>query len=105
MRFEGEATLFGGFELDLAIFELLVEEDDRIGHFAAIARDIVFAEDVDQALDDVLRELGVLRIAQIALTDRRRDFEQVLLFALYRHRFRQIVDRALHFAVCRDIFA
>ena len=105
LRFEGEAALLGSLQLGLAVFELLVEEDDRIGDFTAIAGDIVLAENIDQALDDFLRQLGVLGIAQIALADGRGYFEQVFLLALDRHRLGETVDRALHFAIGRDVFA
>jgi hypothetical protein len=105
LRLECEATLFGGLEFLLALLELAIEEHQRIGDLAAIARDVLLAEDVEQFLDHVLRELGVLRIAQIALADGRADFEQIVLLALDQDVFVQAGDRALQFGIGGDILA
>ena len=105
LRLEIEPALLGRFELALALVELLVEERDRIGHVAAVAGDVRFAEDVDQVLDDVLGERRILRIAQVRLADRCGDLEQVVLLALHQDVLGQRLHRTLHLAVGGDLIA
>ena len=62
LRLEGQAALLGVFELLAALGELLVHERDRVAHLAARTAEILFLEDVDHLLRDVLRELRVLRV-------------------------------------------
>jgi hypothetical protein len=104
-RLEGQAPLFGGFKLGLAVVELLVEKRDRIGDIAAVARDVRFAEDIDQLLNHVFRQRGVLGIAQARLADRRSDREQIVLLALDHDVLGQALHRALHLIVGGDLFA
>ena len=105
LRLEDQATLFGGFEFAFAVFELLVEKDDGIGDVSAIAGNVGFAEDIDQALDDVLGQYRVFRVAEVRLANRGGDLEQIVLLAFDDDILGQAGYRALHLVVGGNFLA
>ena len=88
----------GFFQFLGALVQLLVEQRDRIAHFAARALDIGLAEDLEHLDHDVLRELGVLGIGVIATAHGRGDFEQVVFLAAHLDPLGKAPNRVFHVA-------
>src|SRR5690606_38930099 len=82
----------------LPLGQLPIEKVDRFAHFAAAAAEVLLAEDVDQALGNVLREPGVGGIGQVTPPAGGGDLKNVLLVADDLDVFSQVLDRAFHLA-------
>ena len=102
---ERQAALLGFLELALALGELLVEELDRLAHLAAAAAEVGLAGDVDQPQRDVLRQLGVLAVGEVAAAAVDGDREDVLLVADQLDVLAERSDRPLHLARAGDRLA
>ncbi len=75
---EGEALLLGRFAAASArSASCWSRKVDRVAHFAARAAEVLLAEDVDQLLDHVLRQLRVLAVGQVAAAAFGGDDEEV----------------------------
>src|SRR5690606_8616777 len=98
---ESQTALLCVLELTLALRELLVEEFHCLAHLAAAAAEIRLAGDIDQPEGDVLRELGVLAVGEVAATALHRDRENVLLVADQLDVLAKRSHRALHLTRAR----
>ncbi len=100
--FKSQTALFRLFELALTIGKLVIEELNGLPHLTSGAPEILLAEYVDHPLDDVLRELGIGGVGQIASAACCGDFEKVVGFALDLDVFRQVSNRLFHLALGSD---
>ena len=105
LALEDGTAPFGGFQLLLAIRELLVHEIERLGHLTAPAGHVFLAEDVDHLLDDVLRQLGVLGLGQRSVVRLGGDLEEIVLLADHLDRLGEAEDRRFHLLGRGDLVA
>jgi len=75
---ELETALLGLLERDLAAAQLLVEELERLAGLAAVAREVLLDEQVDQALDGGGRGARVLAVGEAGNVRIRLDLERAV---------------------------